>query len=161
MYNICSSPCSRKALSWSSWRWSWARVPNPVSCVREKNEDRTGNRPYDRWHGHQQNLLRGLERRVEALHRVRVQKGHSRKHDQREKCMNKVPKPKPISQKILRGRWRRIRPKALSSCNAIVCLPLAIGIAIGERGEAAREAANGDQDARWVLVDGVAMAIVG
>lgn len=130
-----------------------------MSLVREKDEYSPSNRPHNRRQNHQQHLLRRLERRVVAAHAVGVQKHHDPENHQCAKRVHKVPDPKPVRREVSR---RGIRPEADSRRNSVARHPVSINVAVGEGGEAAGEAAGGDQDPRRVLVDGaVAAAVVG
>lgn len=136
------------------------RVAYPMPLVRKHNEDGTRNGTDDRRRSHEYQLLSGLEWRVEALDGVRVQQRHDGKHDQREKSMHEVSKPEFVGGKVLRGGGCG-RPQAFGGGDAVVEVPIAILVAIGEGGEAAWGTAGGDEEGGEVPVDDVALAVVG
>lgn len=129
-----------------------------MSVIRENDKYSPDNCPRNWRQGRQQQFLGWLEWRVIAPDAVRVQKDYDSENQQCKKCMHEVPDPKPIRRKVL---WRGSRPKASPRHNPVARHPIVADVAVGEGGEAAQEAACHDQDARQVLVDGVATAVVG
>lgn len=135
------------------------RIAYSMSIIGKHDKNSSGDGAYDGRHCHEQGLLRGLERRVEALDRVRVEQRHHGKHHQREKSVHKVPETELVRGQVDRGGGGG--PEAGGGGDAVVHVALAVRVAVGEGGEAAGGATGGDEEAGEVLVDEVALAVVG
>lgn len=135
------------------------RVAYSMSIVRKHNKNGSGNGTDNGRHCHEQGPLCGLERWVEALDSVRVEQGHDGKHDQREKGVHKVSETEFVRGQVDPGGGGG-GPEAFGGGDAVMYVALIVHVAIGEGGEAAGGATGGDEEAREVLVDGVALAVV-
>jgi len=122
-----------------------------MPSVRKQHEDGARQPADHRRHHHQQRLLAGLERWVEAVDCVGVQQRNHGKHEDGDERVRKVPEPELVLGQVLLPRLRvREGPEAVLGDDPVVDPAVAANVAVGEAGEAAREAAKGEEGAAQV-----------
>lgn len=114
-----------------------------MAGIRKEHENRTGNHADHRRQHLEKNLLLRHEIRIETAHGVGVQERQGGEDDDREKSVDKVSEPKLVLGQVLGARGR---PQAGTGDDAVVSVAAGIGVAIGEGGETAGDAAEGDED---------------
>lgn len=130
-----------------------------MTLIWKNNEHGASNYSNNRRQHFHQNLLTGLEFRIETTHSVRIKQSKHSEHNQREESVHEVSEPELIYGQV-QGLGGGRRPQPLGGDDAEVALTVGAGVAVGKGRESAVESTDDKERSGEVLVESGAVSVV-